>query len=403
MGKKLVLKWLDPKTLKENPLNYRLHPANQKRILQQSLDKAGWAGAALFNSRTGRLIDGHLRREEAMKRDQLLPVLVGDWSEEQERAILAVLDPITGLADIDAIMFQELAGKVALDFPDMSKDLDEIAAALNIPQDPVPKPGNTDPDDVPRKAPQRAAPGQIYQLGPHRVMCGDARAKDQVQLLTAGGRPGMVLVDPPYGIDIIQKKGKNKKIGRLRGDLGANFQGKMIKAGLYREIIGDDSPFNPQPILDMAIIPTILWGANNYSSRLPDNYHWLVWDKKADVGHDDNFFSDCELAWTNIPRKSVKVYRHLWSGLLRGGDRKAELKQRVHPSQKPVALYADVINDYAPVGAVVLDLYGGSGSVLIACEQTGRTCWMMEIEPYYVDIILKRWEDFTGQEAVLAP
>jgi len=123
------------------------------------------------------------------------------------------------------------------------------------------------------------------------------------------------------------------------------------------------------------------------------------------VGADHNFFSDAELAWTNVQKKTCRVYRHLWSGLIRAGTRNLELKERVHPTQKPVGLFSAIIMDYSTPDQVILDPFLGSGTTLIACEQLGRTCMGMEIEPLYVDVIVKRWETLTGKKAerVLQP
>lgn len=139
----------------------------------------------------------------------------------------------------------------------------------------------------------------------------------------------------------------------------------------------------------------IIWGGNNFASGLPDNSHWIVWYKNMP----DNDFSGAELAWTSIDKKTVKVYTHTWAGMTRAGNRKDELSKRVHPTQKPVGLFADILNDYGP--ASVLDLFGGSGSTLIACEKTNRKCFMMELDPHYCDVILTRWEKYTGKQAEL--
>jgi len=110
MAHPLELAWLSPEDLEENPLNWRLHPFQQRLTIASMLDRVGWAGALLYNRRTGRLIDGHLRRELAIERgDEAVPVLIGDWSEEQERRILALLDPLAVIAEPDPTALQELA------------------------------------------------------------------------------------------------------------------------------------------------------------------------------------------------------------------------------------------------------------------------------------------------------
>ena len=127
--------------------------------------------------------------------------------------------------------------------------------------------------------------------------------------------------------------------------------------------------------------------------------YWIVWDVRKEKRADHNNFGDCELAWTNIKTKSqLGVYRYLWSGLLREGDRKDELKARVHPTQKPVGLMVDIINDYSKPNDIVLDLFLVLGATLIACHKTNRSCYGIELDPKWVDVIIQRWVDFTGKQ-----
>ena len=171
----------------------------------------------------------------------------------------------------------------------------------------------------------------------------------------------------------------------------------VVEPRLYKPVIGDDKPFDPQHLLDLDV-PTIIFGANNFSSKLPDMSKWIVWFKKPTLEAKHNNFSDCELAWTNFKGKAVLCYHHTWSGMVRQGERKLELKERVHPTQKPVGLLKRLIEEYCPPNGVVLDLYGGSGSTLIACAETGRTCYMMELSKDYVEIIQERYWNYRDKE-----
>ena len=237
--------------------------------------------------------------------------------------------------------------------------------------------------------------GDLFRLGRHRLLCGDSTSAEDVGRLMDGEKADLLLTDPPYGINIVNT-------GRVGIDAPAGF-GKvgtrgMVKARTYHNIEGDDHPFDPRPFLDLAPV-VMLFGGNNFASRLPDSPAWLVWDKKAEKGADHNNFSDVELVWTNLKQKSCPIYRHLWSGLLREGDRNVELKDRVHPTQKPVGLIAAILSDHSNPGALCLDPFLGSGTTLIACEQPGRTCYGMEISPQYCQVIIDRWEKLTGQKA----
>ena len=241
--------------------------------------------------------------------------------------------------------------------------------------------------------------GDIYQLGNHRVMCGDSTKS--LDILLDGKTVDLLLTDPPYGINIVH--GSRADTTSKLGFVGIKDKPKssLAEARIYKEIINDDKPFNPEFLLKYGK-SQIIFGANNFSSKLIDSASWIVWDKKIESGGglDHNNFSDVELAWTNNNGKSCMIYRHLWSGLLRKGDRKTELKDRVHPTQKPVGLLSDVIKDYSEEQMTVLDPFLGSGSTLIACESSNRVCYGMELDPYYVDVIIRRWENYAGKKAV---
>ena len=232
---------------------------------------------------------------------------------------------------------------------------------------------------------------EVISLDEHRLLCGNAQVKEDVDKLLDGVQVDLLLTDPPYGIDIVKVIGERERANGKVGKPG------VVQPRLYKPVIGDDKPFDPQHLLDLDV-PTILFGANNFSSKLPDMSKWIVWHKKPSLDAPPNGFSDCELAWTNFDGKSVKLYHHTWSGMIRQGERRLELKERVHPTQKPVGLLKKLIEEYCPPNGVVLDLYGGSGSTLIACAETGRTCYMMELSKDYVEIIQERYWNYRDKE-----
>jgi len=267
---------------------------------------------------------------------------------------------------------------------------------------------------------------EVISLDEHRLLCGNAQVKADVDKLLDGVKVDLLLTDPPYGIDIVKVIGERERAMEHLLDTKSNLpshsrQGtvgigarpgfhkrereQMVKSEspgvvqprLYKPVIGDDKPFDPQHLLDLDV-PTILFGANNFSSKLPDMSKWIVWHKKPSLDAPPNGFSDCELAWTNFKGKAVLCYHHTWSGMVRQGERKLELKERVHPTQKPVGLLKRLIEEYCPPNGVVLDLYGGSGSTLIACAETGRTCYMMELSKDYVEIIQERYWNYRDKE-----
>lgn len=254
----------------------------------------------------------------------------------------------------------------------------------------------TDPeeDDFDATLPEKAESklGEVYILGRHRLMCGDSTKKADVEKLMDGKKADMVFTDPPYGIDVV----KNKQIGG-GGKLGFVGATGSAKARQYREIINDKTTETAEKFYllckQLGYENYIIWGGQYFTKFLPTSGCWIVWDKKeTDI---KNTFSDCELAWTSIDGKTY-LYRHLWAGLLRKGNRDIELKERVHPTQKPVGLCGNILKDFTKQDDIVLDLFGGSGSTLIAAEQTNRICYMMELDPKYCDVIRDRYKKFTS-------
>ena len=140
----------------------------------------------------------------------------------------------------------------------------------------------------------------------------------------------------------------------------------------------------------MKIPQLLFWGGNYFTKFLPSSRCWLIWDKKGREWNDN--FSDCEIVWTNTNKPS-KIFRQVWMGLIQEGKK----EKRVHPTQKPIQTIAKMMNYLSEKNIIVLDLFGGSGSTLVACEQTNRICYMMEIDERYTDVIRKRYTNFIGK------
>lgn len=235
----------------------------------------------------------------------------------------------------------------------------------------------------------KAKPGDIYKLGDHLLMCGDATSIDDVQKLIGEAHIQLALTDPPYGVKAVESGGHNN---------GKQYGHSMAPDNVYEPIIGDDTTETAQQHYDIIQALTdsqVLFGGNYFTDFLPPSRCWIVWDK--DVA---GSFADGELAWTSFDA-NLRIYKHMWSGMRREGTRDIEGVTRIHPTQKPVGLMAAILRDFSSEADNILDCFGGSGSTLMACEQTGRNCYMMEMSPAYIDAIIERWEKFTGQKAVL--
>ena len=188
----------------------------------------------------------------------------------------------------------------------------------------------------------------------------------------------LVLTDPMY----MNANIKTESTQRNRGNVS---KGIIVKGNDWDDIQGLDKPFDPEPFLNYPNV--ILWGANHYCSRLPDNKRWLIWDKRKDVKPDDN--SDCELAWTN-KKGADRIFRYLWKGICREGRENIAIQgSKYHPFQKPVALMKWCIKVSKTTGTIG-DFQMGSGTTLVAAKELGRKAIGIEIEEKYCEIAVDR-------------
>jgi DNA modification methylase len=216
----------------------------------------------------------------------------------------------------------------------------------------------------------------------HILMCGDSTSKDDVDRLMDGEKADMVFTDPPYGMNLDTDYSKLPDTNR------------MGKAKTFKSVHGDDNEFNPTFILEYFDYcnEILLFGADYYAKYLPQG-SWYVWDKRCDENFDKMIGSAFELCWSKSKHKReiARFNNTLFSGEI-------EAKNKVHPTQKPTKMFEWFFERIK--GNVVVDLFLGSGSTLIACEKTNRKCYGSEIDPHYCSVIIKRWQDFTGEVAL---
>jgi DNA modification methylase len=368
--------------------NARTHSDEQVGQIAASIKEWGWTTPVLVDE-TGSIIAGHGRTLAAQRLQMTeVPVMVAKgWSDAKKRAYVLADNKLALNAGWDNEMLAlELADLQGMDF-----DLDltgfsaeEIAALMPVEIEP----GLTDEDAVPEVPVNPVTVlGDVWILGKHRLMCGDSTSIDAIEKLTEKQSIDMVFTDPPYGVAVVKD-----------GMVGADFG--VAKKGNYKPIIGDETTDTAieayNACVSIGAKKIVLWGGNYFSNKLPPSSCWLVWDKRGDSGI-VNTFADCELAWTNMT-SPARVHKQLWNGMIREGEK----DKRVHPTQKPVALCEWGITNYTDKDASILDLFLGSGSTLMACEKTNRKCFGMEMSPDYCDVIVKRWQDFTGKIATHA-
>jgi DNA modification methylase len=382
-----VEKW-DITRLTPYARNSRTHSDEQISQLAASIKEWGWTTPVLVDE-DGSIIAGHGRTLAAQRLKMTeVPVMVAKgWSDAKKRAYVIADNKLALNAGWDnemlALEFSELQG-MDFDLDLTGFTADEIAALM--PEEI--EPGQTDEDAVPEVPAQPVTVlGDVWLLGKHRLMCGHSTSIDAIEKLTEKQSIDMVFTDPPYGVAVVKD-----------GMVGADFG--VAKKGNYKPIIGDETTDTAieayNACVSIGAKKIVLWGGNYFSNKLPPSSCWLVWDKRGDSGI-VNTFADCELAWTNMT-SPARVHKQLWNGMIREGEK----DKRVHPTQKPVALCEWGITNYTDKDASILDLFLGSGSTLMACEKTNRKCFGMEMSPDYCDVIVKRWQDFTGKIAVHA-
>ena len=377
--------------------NSRTHSEQQVQQVASSIKEFGFTNPILIDEDDG-IIAGHGRLMAAQKLglDEVPTITLEGLTEAQRKAYVIADNQLAMNADwdLDALKV-EVERLTELDFDIDLLGFDEDMLAGLMEEEPAE--GLTDEDDVPELEDDPVTiEGDVWVLGNHRLMCGDSTSIDAVDKLMAGQKADMVYTDPPYGISIVSngQVGGGGAFGKGKSE---KAKGKHIDANKYNEIIGDDSIDIAleaiQVIKTLGAKVEIIWGGNYYANALDNSNCWIVWDKKTG----DSTFADAELAWTNQKTK-VRVFEHRWSGMVKASEHG---QKRVHPTQKPIALAEWCIENYSDGCESVLDLFGGSGSTLLACETKRKNCYMMELSKAYCDVIIKRWQDFTGREAII--
>lgn len=377
-------KLMSVRDLKPHPKNRNDHPKDQIERLAKILEYQGWRYPIKVSKQSGYITSGHGRLEAAVHNNwKEVPVNFQDYdSDEQEYADVQADNAIASWAELDLSAVNSDLGDIG---PDFDLDLLGIKDFVLEPADKLNP--QCDEDEVPENVEPKTKLGDIYQLGRHRLMCGDSTSIDAIEKLMNGEKADMVFTDPPYGV--------NEQTDRKE-----RARGQWASAKDFSPVIGDENDDTAKGAFSIciAMAPLVVyWGANYYTGWLPKSSSWICWDKREPhMGPDSN--ADFELAWTNRGGPG-RFFRHLWKGLIKASERG---ESRVHPTQKPVTLAEWAMTEYPKenIGSV-LDLFGGSGSTLIACEKTRRRCFMMELDPHYCDVIVARWEKYTGKKAEL--
>ena len=399
-----------PAELVPNPRNWRSHPADQQRALAGALGEVGWVAEVLVNKTTGNVVDGHLRIELSLARHEAtVPVTYVELSEDEERLVLASLDPLAAMATAEKDALEALLAGLAPDDGALASFLAELAEQNGIRRAVL-----GDPDEVPptpSDADVYVKSRDLWLLGEHRLLCGDATDADDVARLLDGAKPTLLATDPPYGVslDPTWRDG-------VYNELGPAEKPYMRTTGHRNTTVSGDTRVDWSDAF--ALVPSLqvgyVWHAGVHAGEVAAGLERIGFEIAAQVIWDKGLFA-MGRSWYHWAHEPCWVIRkpgvtHLFHGsrdqstvwrapspkMIMGGS---EEEKQDHPAQKPVLLYESPIRNHLKVGEACYDPFLGSGTTVIAAETLGRRCFGMEIDPKYVQAAIERWRNFTGRQA----
>lgn len=376
--------------------NSRTHSPEQVAQIAASIKEFGFTNPVLIDEQGG-IIAGHGRVLAAtkLKMTDVPCIELVHLSETQKRAYVIADNKLALNAGWDEEMlrleFDELS-EAGFDLELTGFSLEEIDG-LQVNEITE---GLTDEDAVPEAPEEHVSKlGDVWLLGSHRLMCGDSTSIDAVERLMAGHKADFVLTDPPYN---------QETDGGFKGDIGASLK---KQSGDIAHLCNFE-PETVLPILPIAhkkgvmnatifcnkdLVPRYLnWAVDNKYS-----FNILVWKKPSAIPLGGSYQPDIE--YCLVFRRSAK-FNTKQQGVSYSKVLEHKRETGLHPTMKPVDMLENQVKIVSDSGDLCLDLFGGSGSTLIACEKTGRKAYLMELDPKYVDVIIKRWQDFTGKQAV---
>jgi hypothetical protein len=423
----------DPRALQPNPQNWRRHPPEQQRALAGAIKEVGLVAGVTVNRTTGHVLDGHLRVELALARGEAsVPVTYVELSPEEEALVLATLDPIGAMADRDGAKLEALLAEISVDDTGLAALLADLA----------PRRGRTDPDAVP-EAPKEpyVQLGELYVLGDHRLLCGDATSADDVARLLDGAAPTLLATDPPYGVSLdptwrdgvyngnlerVSSRGvravSERPYMRIDGHPGAEDATRAPSGRRGRTAGHRNTTLSGDTRVDwseaFALVPSLsvgyVWHAGVHAAQVAHGLERIGFEIVSQVIWDKTLFA-LGRSWYHWAHEPCWVVRKPGVADLYIGSRDQSTIWRApspkmimagsteekedHPAQKPVLLFETPIANHLRAGGAVYDPFVGSGTTIIAAERLGRACYAMELDPRYVEVAKERWERFTGRTA----
>ena len=411
---KLKIEYVDINSIKPYKNNAKTHPREQIEQIKTSIEKFGMDDP--IGVWKDEIVEGHGRliacKELGMEE---VPIIRLDHlTDEERKAYTLAHNKLTMNSDFDLdILNQELEAFETIDMSDFGFDLKIDTEDYDIVEDEVP--------DVPEEP--RAKLGEVYQLGNHRLMCGDSTSEEDVRKLMNDKEADLLFTDPPYNVDVSNSQGMKIKNDNMDNESFKNFLYKAFKCaseslkpgGAFYVWHADSETVNFRTQCeenDLMVKQTLIWVKNAFNFGRQD-YKWkhepCLYGWKEGAGHyfveeyNHPTVIEDELDLDSMKKEEMKK---LLETMLADQTpttvihENKPLKNDLHPTMKPIKMCADLIRNSSKQDEIVLDLFGGSGSTLITCEQLHRKCYMMEYDPVYVDVIIERWENFTGEKAV---
>lgn len=398
-----TVEWRPIGTVKPNPKNRNKHPINQIKQLAKIIEFQGWRHPLVVSARSGLLVVGHGRLAAAKELGlKEVPVVVQEFDSAEREYAFAVSDnAIASWAELD------LSG-IHVDLPELEPFDIDLLGIDGFQFEPDQERG-CDEDAIPENVPATTKLGDLYQLGSHRLLCGDSTDIQHVERLMKGEKADMVFTDPPYGVSYEKKTQEiaNQSKSRFKStiandDLGVDGLKDVLTAVFHNinAVLADKSAYyvcSPQGgDLGLMMMMMMMKDAN-----LPCR-HMIIWVKNAPVfsmGRLDYDYRHEPILFGWSPNRT---HHKIMEGEFKNSVWEVSREQnKLHPTMKPTILPENAIVNSCPKKGSVIDLFGGSGSTLIACEKTKRKCFMMELDPLYCDVIVARWQKYTGKKAVL--
>jgi len=360
--------------------------------LRRSMKFFGVVEPVVVNRRTGRVVGGHQRVKAAQAEGiETLPVVHVDLDEPSEKQLNLALNRISGDWNEEALarVLAELqVGGADMELTGFKPgELEKYLALLRGPFGPE----DDEAPDLPKEATTK--PGDLWELGEHRVLCGDSTDPSTLDQLLGHCRPALLITDPPYGVDYV---GKTRDALRIQNDdLGPEKTEQMVT-----RVLGHAFPKLAAGAAIYLACPAGPHSSSLQRAMLQAGFEWhqtLIWRKDQFVlGRSDYHYQHEPILYGWKPGKHYFIADRTRSTVL---DIPRPKASRDHPTMKPVALWAELIGNSTTPGQVAVDPFLGSGTTVVACERLGRRALGVEIDPRYVDVVVERWQQATGRKA----